>query len=162
MKQCIKPNKCTLEWRVQSPSASYNLIFLARSCQTMLGKASLCHLAIPIQSTVIWRLQLQVIFARFWFYLYWYRAIQYTFRGPNILLKQYTSKQGFGSGHPGCLQKKTSYGRKSSFLGGEGVRRFMAKVIKSFHFFGPFPKIQTVITHDIFFSAFEAIPFIWK
>ena len=59
--------------------------------------------AIPIQSTVIWRMQLKVILACFWFYLYWYRAVKYTFRGPNILLKQYSSKQGFGIGHPEYL-----------------------------------------------------------
>ena len=30
--------------------------------------------------------------------------MKYTFREPNILLKQYTSKQGFRRGHPGQRQ----------------------------------------------------------
>ena len=33
--------------------------------------------------------------------------MKYTFREPNILLKQYTSKQGFGKGHPANRVKAT-------------------------------------------------------
>ena len=32
--------------------------------------------------------------------------MKYTFREPYILLKQYTSKQGFGNGHPEFASRK--------------------------------------------------------
>ena len=48
--------------------------------------------------------------------------MKYTFRGPNILLKQYTSQQGFGKGHPGRkIKHLTSEFNEKETIGKLGI-----------------------------------------